>query len=152
ISLFSDAYNDEVVDTWRTEWSMASFEDVMIAGNAVKKYSELDFVGIETVANTLDLSGMTHVHVDVWSPDFEFFAFKLVDAGPNGTIDGPGSDDVEHEVQYPLPPQGQWVGYDIPLAEFVNLTTRENLAQYIFVGQPSGASTVFIDNIYFYSE
>ncbi|MEM8585656.1 MAG: hypothetical protein AAGF87_15360, partial [Bacteroidota bacterium] len=152
ISLFSDAYDDVAVDTWRTEWSMANFEDVIIAGNAVKKYTDLDFVGIETTASPLDVSGMTHVHVDVWSPDFEFFAFKLVDAGANGTIDGPDSDDVEHEIQYDLPQQGQWLSYDIPLADFGGLVTQENIAQYIFVGRPSGASTVFLDNIYFYSE
>ncbi len=51
ISLFSDAYTNVTVDTWRTDWSAATLEDVLIAGNATKKYSLLDFVGIETVAN-----------------------------------------------------------------------------------------------------
>lgn len=51
ISLFSDAYTDVPVDTWRTDWSAATLEDVLIDGNPTKKYSSLDFVGIEMVAN-----------------------------------------------------------------------------------------------------
>ena len=150
ISLFSDAYNDVVVDTWRTDWSNATFEDVTVAGNAVKKYSALNFVGIETVANMIDATEMTHVHLDVWSADAEFFAFKIVDFGADGAFDG--GDDVEHEVQYANPAQGQWVSYDIPLSDFVNLTTRGHLAQYIFVGQPTGANTIYVDNLYFYKD
>jgi len=45
ISMFSDAYTDVNVDTWRTDWSSATLEDVDVAGNATKKYSELNFVG-----------------------------------------------------------------------------------------------------------
>src|SRR5690606_30216349 len=39
ISLFSDAYTNVPVDTWRTGWSDATLEEVSINGNAVKKYS-----------------------------------------------------------------------------------------------------------------
>ena len=39
ISMFSEAYTDVTVDTWRTDWSSATFVDTTIAGNAVKKYS-----------------------------------------------------------------------------------------------------------------
>jgi len=149
ISLFSDAYPDVSVDTWRTDWSMAAFEDVEIAGNATKKYSALNFVGIETVNNQIDATGMTHLHLDVWSPNATFFAVKLVDFGADGAFDG--GDDVEHEIQYTSPAQGEWISYDIPLTDFVNLTTRANLAQYIFVGQPTGENTVFIDNVLFHN-
>ena len=150
ISLFSDAYDDVPVDTWRTDWSSATLTDTEVAGNAVKKYSDLDFVGVETVANQLDITGMTHVHLDVWTPDATLFGIKLVDFGPDGAFDG--GDDVEQQLDFASPAQGQWIGYDIPLDDFTNLTTRENLSQYIFVGQPTGDATVFIDNFYFYAE
>jgi hypothetical protein len=42
------------------------------------------------------------------------------------------------------------VSLDIPLSDFTGLTARANLAQYIIVGQPTGATTVFIDNMYLY--
>jgi PKD repeat protein len=141
ISLFSDVYSNVTVDTWRTSWSSAQLEDVTIAGNATKKYTSLDFVGVETVAGKIDASGMTHVHVDVWSADFTQFSLKLVDFGTPQT---------EHQVDYQTPAQGEWVSYDIPLSSFTGLASRSALAQYIFVGRPVGSNTIFIDNFYFY--
>ncbi|HRF40879.1 MAG TPA: T9SS type A sorting domain-containing protein, partial [Saprospiraceae bacterium] len=149
ISLFSNAYTNVPVDTWRTGWSNAILEDIAIQGNATKKYSQLDFVGIETVANQIDATGMTHIHIDVWSADFTFFGFKLVDFGADGAFGG--GDDVEHQVNYNLPQQGQWLSLDIPLSSFAGLTTRAHMAQYILVGQPTGANTIYVDNVYFYT-
>lgn len=150
ISLFSDSYNDVPVDTWRTDWSSAELEDVTIDGSAMKKYTALNFVGIETVSSTIDASGMTHFRTDVWSADFEEFKVKLVDFGADGMFGG--GDDVEHEIVIPSPAQGQWVSLDIPLADFTGLTTRSHIAQLIYVGAPSGNTTVFIDNVYFYDD
>ncbi|MCB9080148.1 MAG: Ig-like domain-containing protein [Lewinellaceae bacterium] len=148
ISLFSDAYTNVPVDTWRTDWSSAKLEDVTVAGNAVKKYSALDFVGIETVTNKVDATGMTHFHMDVWSPDFTLLGIKLVDFGADGAFGG--GDDKEHQINIDAPAKGQWVSLDIPLSDFAGLTTRGHLAQYILVGQPTGANTVYVDNVYFY--
>lgn len=149
ISLFSEAYNNVPVDTWRTDWSSATLEDVNVAGNATKKYSALDFVGIETVANQIDASGMTHFHIDAWSADFTFFGIKLVDFGADGAFGG--GDDVEHQINFDLPAQGQWISYDIPLSDFTGLVTRNHIAQFILVGQPTGANTVYVDNLYFHN-
>ena len=150
ISLFSDAYDDVPVDTWRTDWSSATLTDTEVAGNAVKLYTELDFVGVETVNGQLDLTGMTHLHLDVWTPDATLFGVKLVDFGADGAFDG--GDDVEHQLDFANPAQGQWISYDLPLSDFTGLTTRSNLAQYIFVGQPTGEATIYLDNVYFYAE
>ena len=149
ISLFSDAYANVPVDTWITPWSSATLEDVTVAGDAVKKYSALDFAGIETIASQIDASGMTHFHIDVWSADFTFFGLKLVDFGADGAFGG--GDDVEHQLNYDMPAQGQWVSYDIPLSDFTGLTTRAHVSQYILVGQPTGANTVYVDNVYFHN-
>ncbi len=149
ISLFSDAYTNVPVDTWRTDWSSAVLTDLTINGNPTKKYSQLDFVGIETISNQLNITNMTHLHLDVWSPNFTFFGIKLVDFGPNGVYGG--GDDVEHQVNFTSLAQSEWVSLDIPLSEFTGLTTRNNIAQYILVGQPTGLTTVYIDNFYFYN-
>ncbi len=149
ISLFSEVYNNVPVDTWRTSWSAATLEDVSVAGNAVKKYSALDFVGIETVNNQINAAGMTHFHIDVWSADLSFFGLKIVDFGADGTFGG--GDDVEHQINYDMPAKGQWISYDIPLSDFAGLTTRNNIAQFILVGQPTGANTIYVDNLYFHN-
>ena len=150
ISLFSGAYTNVTVDTWRTDWSQAALEDISIDGNATKKYSTLDFVGIETVASQLDISEMTHLHIDVWSPNFTFLGIKLVDFGPDGAFGG--GDDKEHQVNFTTLAKGEWVSLDIPLSDFTGLTTRANMAQYILVGQPSGTTTLYVDNLYFFKD
>lgn len=149
ISLFSDSYTDVPVDTWRTEWSDATFEDVDVAGNPTKKYSNLNFVGIETVNNQIDASAMTSIHFDVWSPDATLLKFKLVDFGPDGAFQG--GDDTEFELIFEAPAQSQWVSYEIPLSEFTGLLNRNNIAQFIFAAEPVGATTVWIDNLYFHN-
>ncbi len=58
--------------------------------------------------------------------------------------------DVEHQVNFAAPAKGVWVSYNIPLSDFTNLTTKAHLAQYILVGQPAGATTIWVDNFYFY--
>jgi len=148
ISMFSDAYSNVPVATWRTDWSAATLEETAIAGNAVKKYADLNFVGIEPTA-TIDASGMTHFHVDVWSADFTEFRIKLVDFGANGVYNG-GGDDKEHELKFTAPAKGTWVSLDIPLSDFTGLTTRAHIAQLIYSGNPSGTHTIYIDNVYFH--
>lgn len=150
ISLFSDAYTDVPVDTWRTDWSVATLEDIEIEGNPTKKYSALDFVGIETVANQVDVTGMTHIHLDIWSADFTLFGIKLVDFGPDGAFGG--GDDTEHQLDFDSPAQGEWISLDLELDDFEGLTGRSNIAQYILVGRPVGSNTVYLDNVYFYND
>ncbi len=148
ISLFSDVYTNVTVDTWRTDWSDATLEDITIDGNNVKKYSDLSFVGIETVSDQVDVSDMTHLHVDIWTANATEFRIKLVDFGADGAFEG--GDDVEHEIVIADPEQQDWVALDIPLSDFTGLTTRANIAQIIFVGSPSGQNTTYVDNVYFY--
>ncbi|OUR97613.1 hypothetical protein A9Q86_15465 [Flavobacteriales bacterium 33_180_T64] len=151
ISMFSDAYTNVTVDTWRTDWSAAAtvFEDVMVDGQAAKKYTDLGFVGIETTSATIDASSMTHFHLDIWSPDVTTFNVKLVDFGPDDAFGG--GDDSEYEISIANPNQGEWVSLDIPLTDFIGLTGQSNLAQYILVGQPFEVTDVFIDNMYFHN-
>ncbi len=148
ISIYSDAYTDVTVDTWRTGWSNATLEspDFSVAGNNIKHYSALTFVGVETVTNTVDASGKTHFHIDIWTPSATTFKVKLVDFGANGVYDG--GDDVEHEMSLTCFEIGKWVSYELALSDFTGLTTTSNIAQYIFSADP-GNSEMYLDNIYF---
>jgi Secretion system C-terminal sorting domain len=152
ISLFSNAYTNVPVDTWRTGWSPATvtFSDLQIAGNDTKLYTNLSYVGVEfTGSNLIDATAMQYYHVDVWTPNATEFKVKLVDIGANGAFGG--GDDVEHEYTMPSLTQGGWNSYNIPLSAFTALTTRAHLAQMIFVGIPFGSTTAYIDNVYFYN-
>lgn len=145
ISLFSGAYTNVPVDTWLTNWSVSAYQEVNIQGNATKKYSGLNYAGVETISSQININGMTHFNLHVWSSDFTQFRIKLVDFGANAAFGG--GDDTEHELTYTAPAQGQWITYHIPIADFVNLQNKQHIAQFIF--SSNGSSTVFIDNIYF---
>ena len=147
ISLFSNSYTDVTVDTWRTSWSTGNLEELEITtGNDAKKYTNMGYVGVETVASVIDASTMNYFSFDYWTPDATEIKIKLVDFGGNGTYQGDPNDDVEHELAY-TSTQGSWQTLKIPLSDFTGLTTLEHIAQYIFSG--SGSSTIYIDNVYF---
>lgn len=150
ISLFSNAYTNRTVDTWSTSWDVADVSDVLLSGNATKKYTNLVYAGIEFATSQIDATGMTHFHADVWAPTGTVFRIKLVDYGANGSFGG--GDDREHELTFNAsssPPLtiGSWSSFDIPLSAFTNMTTRAHVAQLIISGDPG---TVYVDNVYFH--
>ena len=149
ISLFSELDDDVTVDTWRTSWSSVDYEEVEFEGRLTKHYSNLDFVGIETVAEQVDASNMSHFHTDIWTDNATTFRVKLVDFGPDGAFGG--GDDSEHEVIIENPAQNEWVSLDIPLSEFEGLSNRKNIAQYIYSALPTGEVNIYLDNIYFHN-
>ncbi|MBN2564578.1 MAG: hypothetical protein JXB46_02590 [Candidatus Eisenbacteria bacterium] len=161
ISLFSDVYNDVPVNNWHApwDWSTGEVRDFEIFGDNVKVYTDLNFAGVEFVGeNLINLAGagMTHFHMDVWAPSGGLFKVKLVDFGPNGYYDGPGSDDSSGELLLNggTDPQffsGQWSPLEIPLSTFeaAGLTEQaEHLANLVI--SSSDVHTVIVDNVYFH--
>lgn len=154
ISLYSDVYDDVAVSTWRTDWTPGAtvLTDTTAAGNNVKRYTNLDFVGIEfTGANSLDVSVMEYMSFDVWSPNIDTIQVKLVDWGADNSFGG--GDDKEHEIAINNVAKGQWVNVQLKLSDFTGLTSRANLSQLIFSARPVGSNpTVYLDNIIFWKE
>ncbi len=156
ISMFSNAYENVAVDVWNTYWEGSTAEtfDIQIDGDDVKQYKNLNFVGIEFTSQTINATGMSHFHMDIWTPDPTdlpaSFKIKLVDFGANNTYDG-GGDDSEHEVSFTSPTlaTGTWISLDMPLSSFLGLTARANLAQLVLAGD---LSNVYVDNVYFYTD
>lgn len=146
ISLFSNAYTNVNVDTWRTSWSAATLTDMKIGSDDIKKYSGLDFVGIETVTNQLNISAMDMFEFDVWTPNSTTLKFKLVDFGADGAFGG--GDDKEHELSV-TPTLNAWNHIAVPISDFTGLTTKANIAQLIFASVPSGTSIIYVDNVMF---
>ena len=151
VSLFSDVYTDVTVDTWRTGWSVADFSSTSIDGDSMHLYNNLDAVGIETVgANSLDVTNMDHINLDIWTPNATTFKIKLVDFGADNGYDG--GDDSEHEIAFENPTTGTWVNYHIDLADFTNLTGKTSISQIILSAAPAGSAKVYIDNVFFSKE
>ncbi len=154
ISIFSDAYTDINVETFSAGFDDSDVEDVQIDGNATKKISFGNFIGVEFVNDRQDLTGMTHFHIDFWTSkenlDGAVFIPKLSNwAGGSGEANAleltitTGSD--------PAIVSGSWVSVDVRLDDFtgINGSGREDIAQFLIT---SNLGEVFVDNIYFYSE
>ena len=69
ISFFSGAYDNVPVQFWSTDWDEAEVADTQAGGNAVKHYTNMRFAGVDFGETPVDASGMTHVHMDIWTPE-----------------------------------------------------------------------------------
>ena len=154
ISIYSNAYNNEPIDFLNGFWefSTTQSEEIQVDGNDIFRYSQLNFVGIQFTAPTIDVSEMTHFHMDIWTPDptaTAEFIIELVDLGPDGTFDGNDNAAGGVTLSSPALQTESWVSIDLPLSDFTGLFTRQNLAQIVLSG---GLPNVFVDNIYFYDD
>ncbi len=157
ISLFSDAYTDVTIDAWPTGWSaVGSVADVSINGDTVREHSGVEFVGVEFGSAPLDVSGMTHLHLEVWTPDADELTVKIVDFGGDGFG---GGNDTEGPIAFdagstPALSTGAWVSLDIPLADMqaAGLANLTDINQLVFSATAPGSVTVFVDNVYFYDD
>ena len=164
ISVFSDSYDNINVDFFNGlfQGSTTLGGSIAIADQNVIRYTNLNFVIIEFANPTVDVSQMTHIHVDIKVDEpldvGDAIVIELGDFGADGVFGGPGSDDSAGGAP-PLTTElqsGEWVGIDIPIANFTNgtgagftgLTSTTNLAQVGFVS--STISDISVDNIYFY--
>ncbi|MBZ9627261.1 hypothetical protein LB450_04005 [Psychroflexus sp. CAK1W] len=144
ISIYSDAYTSITVTELPTSWSGSSYEEVSVSGNSAMLFTNFDFLGIVTdYGNPTDLTGMTHVHFDYWTPNAASIGLKLV----NTALD-PVQEDLESVGDVSL---GQWVSVDILLSDF-NMD-KSQVTQLIFDNLVAGDAddTVYIDNFYFYN-
>ncbi len=136
MSLFSGAYTDIAGTDWFPNWGQSTVvTEVLIAGNATKKYANLNYQGV-ALTGTINVTTMTHLHLDLWTPDCTSFKVSLISAGP-----------VEQAVTL-TPTLSGWNSFDIPLSSYTT-PNKAAIFQLKLEGTPSG-STVFLDNIYFY--
>lgn len=159
ISIFSNAYTNV------NDLNFAVFNDqnVQIAiqdanDDQIVRYENLGFVGLGW-DGTEDVSGMTHLHVDVQliNSTNPALIVELIDFGANNA-DG-GGDDTGGGFTVPSSQliEGSWAGIDIPIDAFTQGTgggflgspNLNNIARVVFV---SNGSSFIIDNIYFYKE
>ncbi|MES2649537.1 MAG: T9SS type A sorting domain-containing protein [Bacteroidota bacterium] len=143
VSLFSNAYTANPVDTWSTGWSSGNhqYTELQVAGNDTKKYQLAHFAGVEFITSFVDATNLGFLHIDVWTPDANKpFTIRLVNFGASNT---------EADVTR-TPTQGTWMSYDIPLSEFATLGGKNKLSQMLFLVAGGTTGTFFIDNVYFY--
>lgn len=154
ISLFSNAYSNIVIDTWSAVWDDSNYTDLQISGNDTKKIDFGNFIGVDFsgAGHHQDLTAMTRFHMDFYTDNAD-----LVGKVFNSKISqwGGGAGEVsaaELNINTGTTPAivtGSWVSIDVPMTQWVNNPTRNDIAQFLIT---SNLGTVYVDNIYFYKE
>jgi hypothetical protein len=143
VSIFSNAYSNVNLNELPTSWSqlaLAPFSVESIGGNDTWKFGG-EFLGMVTNYDSgINLSQMTTMHIDYWTPDNKIMIAKLVN-----TIDG---GDAIAIVQDPVV-TGTWRSVDIPMSQFGASLNKSKITQ-ILLDPQLGGSTVYVDNFYFY--
>ena len=160
ISVFSDAYNNVPVDYYNgffngdgqtTQGGTGpGGADLIVNGNGVINYTQLNFVGIGIFDNvsSIDASEMTHFHVDINVNEAvqsgDFIRLQLLNSVGDGETSG------SFTINSNILLQNTWVSLDIPLSSFSGLSDRSEIGLIFFVSDNS-VSNIFVDNIYFYN-
>jgi len=144
LSIYGGAYTNQAgayFDLFDTAgWGGSTLEEVTLNdGNAVQKITNHWYSGIHlNGAGSLDVSGMTKLHFDVWSPNYSGMAIKLEAAnGSAKEIGVPGT-----------LTQGQWMSVDLDLSTYSGVDLA-NL-RYIVPVTWGQTATLYIDNVYFW--
>jgi len=150
ISLYSDSYSNRPVTTFNPRWggSTTQNETYLIGGNASIMYTTLNFVGIDFLANRIDVTGMTHLHLDVYAPVGTIFRVKLVAFGATGTTPLAQPELTFNATTTPSFTAGGWSSLEIPMADFGFAVPVDNIGQLVL--STSDAPLVLVDNIYWH--
>ncbi len=146
ISIYSDRYiNVSGVNAF-PDWGQASqgshWGTFKIGDDNILKYSKLSYQGIQISSAGNDVSGMTHLHLDIWTPE-DGVKIKIFLIHKNK---------VEKFVLKTLAKKA-WTSIDIPLSEYTSQgLSLDVIHQFKFEehARPWAKNDVFIDNIYFY--
>ena len=151
ISIFSDHFDNVPVNYYNGFWEpfqTTESADFEVNGDHILHYINFNFVGIEFSSPTVDATSMTHLHVHIYLPNQlssnAQFQVELVDFGAD--VSGAVTTTIT------VAQSQQWISLNLPLDNFTGLTSRDNLAQIIFVDVNGNIPSFYADNIYFYDD
>lgn len=141
ISIFCDKYTDLDNVDYNPNWGQTgTYSAFDLNGDAMLQYVNMTYQGID-YNETIDVSGMEYLHIDIWTADAESLETFLISKNSG-----------EKSVVTTLT-KDTWTSVDIPLSDFTDQgLSIDDIFQFKFVGAPWEAGTFFIDNLYFWKE
>lgn len=110
-------------------------------GNTVMKYTNHLYSGIRAGAGDLDVTSMTNMHIDVYSPSSNFTSFKIKLESVNAAA---------KEIEVPFTKvQGSWNSYDLDLSTYTGVDLA-HVKWIVPVSYTPPGVTLYLDNVYFY--
>lgn len=150
VSLFSDVYPGSTVDSWNPRWQYSTTEDAVysIGSDETRMYSFLNFVGIDFRLHTLDITEMTHFHLDVYAPVGTNFRVKLVAFNADAGVVTQQKELTFDTTTTPAFIAGAWSSLEIPMANFQFTVPLDHVGQLVL--STDDARLVLVDNIYWH--
>lgn len=147
ISVLSAAYTPAT--TWNFGgWGQSTVsENINVDGAPVIHLSKFNYIGLDGFSNQLDLSGMTHMHIDVLPVTMEgsLGVTPILASGDPKE----NSTKVGDKTTLKL---GQWNAIDMPLSDFGLDFINNKVFQIKFDKGNNATDELYIANIYFYKE
>lgn len=147
ISVLSAAYTPAT--TWNFGgWGQSTVsENINVDGAPVIHLSKFNYIGLDGFSNQLDLSGMTHMHIDVLPVTMEGSLGVTPILASGGPTENPTK--VGDKTTLKL---GQWNAIDMPLSDFGLDFINNKVFQIKFDQGNNATDELYIANIYFYKE
>lgn len=152
-SVFSDSYTNNPVEYYNGYWApyqtTLGQDDININGNKMIRYTNLNFVGTEFQGTPINISTMTHFHVDILVDEALQSGAKIqikLDnlLGSSGTF-------TLNAASVPAINNTGWISLDLPFNQFPGLNpATTNLKQIVFITDGT-VKTIFVDNMYFHN-
>jgi hypothetical protein len=140
ISIYGDAYTP--IDGWTNffaSWKqITEGSEIKLDNNPTLMYRKFNYQGIE-LGSDVNALPMTHLHIDVWTPDETSLEISPVSRSKTNT-------------NYILKPLllNVWNSFDIPLSS-VKEKWLSIADIYQFMLKGAGGHSIYVDNIYFYN-
>jgi uncharacterized protein YjdB len=146
LSVYSDSYSNQAgVSFLNFGGSTINADFTPPGGNPAKYYTGHSYSGMQVnTAGSLNVLQMTHLHFDVYSPNFSSMAIKLESStGAFRELAVAGS------VVPSASTRDQWISVDLALSTYDtgNILTSLKYIVPVTFGQNA---TLYIDNVYFY--
>ena len=147
ISVLSAAYTPAT--TWNFGgWGQSTVsENIDVDGTPIIHLSKFNYIGLDGFSNQLDLSGMTHMHIDVLPVTMEG-SLGVTPILASGSIKE-NSTKVGDKTTLKL---GQWNAIDMPLSDFGLDFINNKVWQIKFDQGNNATDELYIANIYFYKK
>ena len=136
LSVYSGAYAQIAGVNLNPNWGQSTVvTQVVIEGNDTLKYANLNYQGTDWAGSPIDVTGMSSLHLDVWTTDVASLKVSIISPG------------LENPVTL-TPTAGAWNSFDIDLSLYT-VPDKSAIIQIKIEGTPTGG-TVYLDNIYFW--
>lgn len=147
ISVLSAAYTPAT--TWNFGgWGQSTVsENIDVDGAPVIHLSKFNYIGLDGFSNQLDLSGMTHMHIDVLPITMEGSLGVTPILASGGPTENPTK--VGDKTTLKI---GQWNAIDMPLSDFGLDFINNKVFQIKFDKGNNATDELYIANIYFYKK